>query len=104
VDVEEGIGLVIELAEVVSVLGGAGGVWSVSGRCVSRSDDDGWDDGICEDDDEGGTMCCFGGSCVEIDNDLRQPCCIEYLLNDDNITRFGYLDSPSRRDMLQEQD
>ena len=60
-------GAVIELADVVSVLGGAGGVCSVSGRFVSRRDDD----GVGEDDCGGGTIGCFDGSCVESDNARR---------------------------------
>lgn len=60
-------GAVIELADVVSVLGGAGGVCSVSGRFVSRRDGD----GAVDEDDCGGTIGCFDGSCVESDNARR---------------------------------
>jgi hypothetical protein len=57
--------VVIEVADAVSFRGGAGGVWIVSGRFVSRREDGG---GGCDvEDDDGGTMACFGCSCVEME-------------------------------------
>jgi len=52
---------------VVAVLGGAGGVCNVSGRFVSRKDEDD------EDDEDDATMGCFDGcSWVDMDSVLRQ--------------------------------
>ena len=57
----------MELADVVAVLGGAGGVCNVSGSFVSRKDEDD------EDDEDDVTMGCFDGcSWVDMDSVLRQ--------------------------------
>jgi hypothetical protein len=64
--------VVIEVADAVSFRGGAGGVWIVSGRFVSRRDDGGGGCDVEDDDDGGGTMVCFGCSCVEMERERIQ--------------------------------
>ena len=44
----------------------------VSGRFVSRREDGGGGCVDAEDDDDGGTMVCFGCSCVETERERRQ--------------------------------